>query len=107
MQNTNTIHPELEDTLRRHVSTLLINYRKGHRVNQAKLASQLGISQSHLSKIESTIADLSTAPFLRFCSLASIDPAQLVDPSQFESFFRSWQSQLPHRLTPPTGNHFA
>lgn len=97
MHGVSIVCPELELVLRRHVSALLVSYRKGHRVNQAKLAAQLGISQSHLSKIESNIADLSTAPFLRFCTLAKINPSALIDADQFEGFYRGWLALLPNR----------
>lgn len=95
MNQTSPLYPDMESLLRRHVAALLIAYRKRHRVNQALLAAQLGISQSHLSKIEASIADLSTAPFLRFCLLAQVDPSTLADSGRFETHYRSWLSQLP------------
>lgn len=60
--------------------------RKSREITQIEMASQLGISQSALSKIENQTMTPTLIPWLRFCATFGLRPDLPMD----EQLFKSW-----------------
>lgn len=67
------------------ISRLIFEERKARGMTQIELASKLGLSQPHLSKIENHSAEPTVIQWLAFCQMLGVNSDLVTDQGRYEA----------------------
>lgn len=75
--------------------------RRSREITQMEMASQLGISQSALSKIENQTMTPTLIPWLKFCAAFGIRPEMPMDEQLYKTWAKGHEKKVSKKVIKP------